>query len=943
LRQGGEFGGVKHKFDRFIRDHVLTYRQPPPGTVLVEWQTRNLVELVPTKHLLLVDRSLLVGDIVKRNTQDAMSGTVVETEVSCVLKPAASAQLRAQENHAGAARIDPAFDTDELLLSIPAEEIAPANDYQEGSMVIYHDWVGRIEEVYDEITIRLINQSVVEVENPEEVECMSKPGNRLEVGDLVKTTKNNIRRGVWKHGAYDARVAPIGDVVRVHPSEVVVSWLCRRLHAGSSSTIQPEPHRHMYTEMLGGNEVHVYDRSRSPRGDNSHTSYGRCVDFLIGSTVRFKDPAGAALKYDGTKSTKSEHIHGTEHRNLVRRMPRSSTLGFDLNVYTILSMTTRATVLWQNCSITHEDSTVLVPDINLEDESEVWPGEIVLSNETIPVSGHNWIVQPKKVGVVQSVSADDRLAKVLWLLDAKIQYHNVADLGEEYMPPSLLPGSSLGLTLDPDDDITRLNAPKNAALEDVTLYDIRAADGLNKRRGDFVILHPPEELGLNTSHDLDWIGEVVDLGKDGFLTVRLGALHNVRDIRIAPEFATIVYSSDMTHDHPGGGDELDYDTDEDSDGDTDLSEEGVWEAPNGEPIEEDSDAEAWMTESEGAEDIDMPEVVHVPVHEDTDAMQGVEEEDAPHTHRQIREETVFETAPSTPEPTEDSPIYVRTENTPPSFAILDSAPPDSTPYLHPPPPALSSSLMKRILKEHKILSSSLPDGIFVRTWESRLDLLRVLIVGPIGTPYEFVSFVLDMRLPHDYPRVPPEAYFHSWTQGNGPVNPNLYENGKICLSLLGTWHADEKGENWSPARSTILQVLVSLLGLVLVKEPYYNEAGFEVRAGLADATVPSALYSERTYFRSRGFIRYVLENNVDGVMDIIRWLYLDTEEGAPKLLDRALKAGEEVLTSGETGVKRAGLSRISKGALVMLKRELIGIQEARNRLTENASLGSVQE
>jgi ubiquitin-conjugating enzyme E2 O len=923
---------------------MLTERQPPPDTVLVEWQTRNVVELVPTKHLLLVDRSLLVGDIVKRNTQDAMSGTVVETEVSCVLKPAASAQLRVQETHPGAIGVDSALDSNELLLSIPAEEIAPANDYQEGSMVIYHDWVGRIEEVYDEITIRLANQSVVEVENPDEVECMSKPGSRLEVGDVVKSTKNNIRRGTWHHGAYDAKIAPVGDVVRVHPSEVVVSWLCRRLHAGSSSAIQPEPPRHMYNDMLESNQVHIYDRSRSPRGGSAHSSFGRCVDFLIGAAVRFKDPAGAALKYDGTKTTEAGNNHGTEHKNLVRRIPKSSTLGFDLNVYTILSITTRATVLWQNCDLTHEDSTVLVPDINLEDESEVWPGEIVLSNETVPVSGHNWIVQPKKVGVVHSVSADDRLAKVLWLLDAKIQYHNVADIGEEYMPPSLLPGSSLGLTLYPDDDISRLNVPKNAVLEDVTLYDIRAADGLNKRRGDFVILHPPEQLGINTSTELDWIGEVVDLGQDGFLTVRLGALQNVKDVRIAPEFATIVYSSDMTHEHPGGGDEIDYESDEDSDDDTDVSEEGVWEAPNGEPIEEDSDAEEWMTESEeGSEDIEMLEVEVGANNGDLDTMQGVEEE-AVQPGRQDREDTFFETAPSTPRPTtEEPPIYVRTENTPASFAILDTAPPDSTPYLHPPPPALSSSLMKRILKEHKILSTSLPDGIFVRTWESRLDLLRVLIVGPLDTPYSCAPFVLDLRLPHDYPRVPPEAYFHSWTQGNGPVNPNLYENGKICLSLLGTWHADEKGENWSPARSTILQVLVSLLGLVLVKEPYYNEAGFEVRAGLADATVPSALYSERTYFRSRGFLRYVLENNVEGFMDVIHWLYLDAHDDAPKLLDRALIAGEEVLASGETGVKRAGLSRISKGALVMLKRELDAIKEARGRLVGDAVLESVPE
>lgn len=122
-----------------------------------------------------------------------------------------------------------------------------------------------------------------------------------------------------------------------------------------------------------------------------------------------------------------------------------------------------------------------------------------------------------------------------------------------------------------------------------------------------------------------------------------------------------------------------------------------------------------------------------------------------------------------------------TEGSPPAFAILDSDPPVSHAY-YASPSILTPQGMKRVTKEHRILQSSLPDGIFVRAWESRLDILRILIVGPLDTPYEFAPFVIDMRIPYDYPHVPPEAFFHSWT---ATVNPNLYENGKICLSLLG--------------------------------------------------------------------------------------------------------------------------------------------------------------
>ena len=57
----------------------------------------------------------------------------------------------------------------------------------------------------------------------------------------------------------------------------------------------------------------------------------------------------------------------------------------------------------------------------------------------------------------------------------------------------------------------------------------------------------------------------------------------------------------------------------------------------------------------------------------------------------------------------------------------------------------------------------------------------------------------------------------------GRINPNLYEDGNICLSLLGTWHTEGDNEGWSSTKSTILQIIVSILGLVLVKEPYYSK------------------------------------------------------------------------------------------------------------------------
>ena len=70
------------------------------------------------------------------------------------------------------------------------------------------------------------------------------------------------------------------------------------------------------------------------------------------------------------------------------------------------------------------------------------------------------------------------------------------------------------------------------------------------------------------------------------------------------------------------------------------------------------------------------------------------------------------------------------------------------------------------------------------------------------------------------------------TTGSGQIrfNPNLYACGKVCLSLLGTWRG-QATENWDPKISTILQVLISTQSIIMSKEVYFNEPGFEGEAG----------------------------------------------------------------------------------------------------------------
>ena len=126
--------------------------------------------------------------------------------------------------------------------------------------------------------------------------------------------------------------------------------------------------------------------------------------------------------------------------------------------------------------------------------------------------------------------------------------------------------------------------------------------------------------------------------------------------------------------------------------------------------------------------------------------------------------------------------------------------------------------------EWKQLHEGLPEQITAQVFDERMDLLRVIIEGPPDTPYQGAIFVFDIHLPAGYPDVPPCVTYWAWGRR---INPNLYANGKVCLSLLGTW----AGPSWEPQVSTLLQVIVSIQAMVLIEAPYCNEPGQQGDAG----------------------------------------------------------------------------------------------------------------
>ena len=126
-----------------------------------------------------------------------------------------------------------------------------------------------------------------------------------------------------------------------------------------------------------------------------------------------------------------------------------------------------------------------------------------------------------------------------------------------------------------------------------------------------------------------------------------------------------------------------------------------------------------------------------------------------------------------------------------------------------------------LVKELNLLRCSLPEsGIYFRTFEERLDLISLMIEGPKDTAYENHLFLFDLKIT-DTLQEPPDCYYLSF--GKKQINPNLYPDGNVCLSLLNTFFSKNEAERWQADRSSLLQLALSLQALVLNANPYFNE------------------------------------------------------------------------------------------------------------------------
>ena len=126
----------------------------------------------------------------------------------------------------------------------------------------------------------------------------------------------------------------------------------------------------------------------------------------------------------------------------------------------------------------------------------------------------------------------------------------------------------------------------------------------------------------------------------------------------------------------------------------------------------------------------------------------------------------------------------------------------------------------RVMNDYVDFNKEKPDGIYL--WIDKTNIFQqyALIIGPGNTPYFAGYFFFDIKYPVDYPKNPPIVNLLT-INNKVRFNPNLYEGGKVCLSILGTW----AGPSWKPIMNIrlVLNSIRSLMG----EYPIQNEPGFE--------------------------------------------------------------------------------------------------------------------
>jgi len=134
---------------------------------------------------------------------------------------------------------------------------------------------------------------------------------------------------------------------------------------------------------------------------------------------------------------------------------------------------------------------------------------------------------------------------------------------------------------------------------------------------------------------------------------------------------------------------------------------------------------------------------------------------------------------------------------------------------------------KVILKNYKLFNDDPIDNVSIGFDSENVFLWNIILIGPKDTPYEGGIFNAKLKFPNTYPNYPPELIFI-----NDIYHPNIYEDGRVCISILhppgdDKWGYESAAERWRPVHSvnSIMLSIISMLSEPNDDSPANIDAG----------------------------------------------------------------------------------------------------------------------
>ncbi|XP_012556778.2 (E3-independent) E2 ubiquitin-conjugating enzyme isoform X1 [Hydra vulgaris] len=822
------------------------------GKVMVAWYNPHSkwsddeIKVVDENSIELVDRSLLPGDAVRwvLKARGSQKGLVksVDVKVDVVI-----------------------VGTNYILKDIPVALLPPLDENIScGTPIIKGSWLGIIRGQSIDLTVRLKNGSkcVISGESINELHDVTDQrdedstfyNNYFYPGQQIQGIARVFKEAKWILGTKPAikNQGKVKAVVeQVDLTKLMIDWQLLG-YSGSQQDTNLPYNQHLTKEEVMSKDFSVLKNYRDNNiqiGDKAYyiltqADVDQCLSEISKVTKKDKVNEKGASKTvisddddDSDSDIEVEPVIGTNslssapnssrrgvvrprrRRNVVlqkrkkRYHPLVSFVAGEKICVEICKTKTKAAVLWQDGSFSENiPSTELYPVMNLDD-SEFFPGDFVVDKRANSL--------PEKFGVVQMADNTARVCTVLWFYG-----HGLND--------------------------------KQEIENDVSVYDIADHRDYTFRAGD-VVLRLASEDNSNENENENVIvspaGQVIQVNNDGTVKVRW----------IDDSISSVKSTNLIVVDH-----------EDDDNWDNEVENNSVYSL--------DGDEEEWETASDASdatfetvydninplEDIIMRSLASLnttsssnnPHVGSVDSVIGLNQRTADYLNKLsqqfARESSVDSTTTenSTKCISEDvqtldvesvflqnNQTFNQTIN---GFSSVECVPSCHHFFNNVLVPTNTRTFNAAVLKEVKMIKAHLPSGIVVKSFDDRMDLFSVLIYGPSGTPYEGGIFYFDMQLPENYPNVPPLVHYHSYCTER--LNPNLYEEGKVCVSLLGTW-SGKGSETWT-SKSSLRQLLLSIQGLILCEEPYYNEAGYEKQRGTDEGKENSRMYNEMAVIKN---------------------------------------------------------------------------------------------